>query len=231
MMTRREIAPRRGRATARSYGLVRALSCRVIAAELGEIDLADFDDRAGPAQYVELAQDVGDVNLDRGFADVELIGDLLVLQAAAEHVENAQLLRRQIVKPLQELPVLALELRVAGRIAIGAREAHRAAQDVHDGAGDLAFRGGFRDIAGDPEGQDAGDDLRLLVDRNHDDGVFGESLADSDQAQGARRARHRQVEQDEVDGRRRRQDSNRLVDRGGLQYLGIRCCVAYGAPE
>jgi hypothetical protein len=64
-----------------------------------------------------------------------------------------------------------------------------------------------------------------------DDGIFWVRFADSDQAQGTGRARDQQVEQNEVDGRRRRQDRSRFVDRGGLKDLGILCGPADGAPQ
>src|SRR5664279_6118421 len=74
--------------------------------QAGEIDLCDLDDGIGAAEDAQFAQDIRYMNLHRGLADLEFIGDLLVLQTLAQHIEHPQLLRREVMKALQQLVIV-----------------------------------------------------------------------------------------------------------------------------
>ena len=56
---------------------------------LVEVKRRDLDDCFGSAANMKLSQDLRDMNFDRGDGDTQLMRDLLVLQAAAYHVEDA----------------------------------------------------------------------------------------------------------------------------------------------
>ena len=76
-------------------GLI-ALKAGLLAEQLGIVELRDLDDRLGAAVDVELAQDFRDMRLHRRLADLQFVGDLLVQQALAQHLQDPQLLRRQL---------------------------------------------------------------------------------------------------------------------------------------
>jgi hypothetical protein len=56
------------------------------------------DDRLYAIAQVELLEDVGDVRLDGGLADVELLGDLSVGESVGDEPEDLQLARGELVE-------------------------------------------------------------------------------------------------------------------------------------
>ena len=71
---------------------------RAAANQIREVDFRNFDDGVGTAEDVQFPQDIRNMNLNRGLANLEFVRDLLVLQSLAQHIEHAQLLGRKIVK-------------------------------------------------------------------------------------------------------------------------------------
>ena len=74
--------------------------------ELTFLDLGRGDHRLGAAVDVELLQDRRDVRLDGRLRDRELVGDLLVHQAVAQHHQHPHLLRGQRAEPAQQRRLL-----------------------------------------------------------------------------------------------------------------------------
>ena len=174
--------------------------CRAgLGSQAREVDPGHFDDGLGATEHVELAQDVGDVDLHRGLRDLQLVGDLLVLQAALEHFEHAQLLRRQLVQALDQILRGAERALLADRRAVGGGHADRTAEHLADRLRESLLGRRFEDVAGHTKRQGAGDDVRILMPGHDDDRNSGKRLADADDARKTGRAGHRQVEQDEIE--------------------------------
>ena len=59
---------------------------------IGQVDLADFNDRLVAAEQAELPQDLGDVRFGRRLGELQFVGDLPVWVTLAQEIEHAKLL-------------------------------------------------------------------------------------------------------------------------------------------
>ena len=136
------------------------------------------------------------MRLDGRLRHAELIGDLLVEQPFRQHAEHTRLLRRQRLQPLDQVGNLriALDAEVDAFRRGDAAAKHR----LHRAANVLHARR-FRDEARRAELERAADGFRIVMRRHHDQRNGGVDAAQRDQAGKARRARHGEVEQHEVD--------------------------------
>ena len=159
------------------------------------------------------------MRLDGGFRHAELEGDLLVEQSLAQHHQHAHLLRRQRGEARDQLGAFA-----RGQVAeidVG-RQPHLAADDPADRLANALDRLRFRDEARGAAVEALANGAGIVAgghDHHRHLGVLGPQV---EQPRHAVHARHAEVEQDEVGLARQRQPVGQLVERAGLQDLGIR---------
>ena len=152
----------------------------------------------------ELAQDHRDVRLHGGFADAQLVGDLLVLVALDHQREHAPLLRRELGGALGE-GIGGWRFRRREDLAVQHR-AHR--------AGDLVQRGRLVDIGRGAELIGAPHHGRLARRRHDDDRHGGMIRAQHGKAGQPIHARHVEIEQQRI-GFRRAVQRRRGLGQGG----------------
>ncbi len=148
-------------------------------------------------RHTELAQDRRDVCFHRRFRHVEVVGDLLVEQARAQHAEHAELLRRQVGDAVRDLEFFDGSGRSAWRL-VARRRVDFSGQHRLDGLADLAGLRRLRDEPLRAEAQRRGDGLRVVVGGNDDDGQLGPAAAHVRERIEAVRTRHVEVEQQQV---------------------------------
>ena len=200
-----------------------------VGGELREIHLADLNGRLGAAVNVQLAQDFGDMRLDGRLGHAEFVGDLLVLQTRADHVEHAQLLRRQVLQAAQHVAALDFGgLRLVD-VAETLRQIDRAVEHFLDRLGEFVLRGRLGDEAGDANGQQVAYDARVLVARHHHDREVRMGRTHAHEAGQAGGAGQEEVEQAKVDIALAAKHAQGFVDRGGFEDFAFRTLLPHGA--
>src|SRR5271166_3879260 len=185
-------------------------------ADLCEIDFRDFDHGLGAGVDVQFPQDFGNVRLDGRFRKLELVGDLLVLQAFADHFEHEKLLRRQIAQTLEDLLHACLFGALRGQRQELLGHINRAVENFADSVGKFLAGRRFGYVAGNPERNRLANHTAFFVAGHHDDRQLGVSRSNLNQPRKAGGSGQGKVQQGKVEVFVRRDNVKRAFDRTRL---------------
>lgn len=180
-------------------------------------DLRGHDDCLGAAFDAQFLQDGRDVRLDGGFRHAEFIGDLLVEETLREHHQHPDLLRRQRDEPVAQLGHVGID--PGGKIDIGRGPdvaVHHLADRLAQGLDPVALR----DKAGRAEFHRPADRVAIVARGHHHHRNRGILRPQIDQAGKAADARHRKIEQHEIDVGFFLQQGRQFTERTG--FIDIR---------
>ena len=153
------------------------------------------------------------MRLHRRLGDAELVGDLLVEQPFRQHHQHAHLLRRQRRHARHQFAGLAVG--ADAQIDVR-RRPHAAAEHARDRVAHLLDAERLGDEARGAEIHAAADDGGIVVGRHHHHRHARILRAQVHQAGKAAHARHRQIEQDEIDVAAALEQFGDLVEGSGL---------------
>ncbi len=158
------------------------------------------------------------MRFDCGLRDLQLVGNLFVEQSFRQHHQHAHLLRRQGRQPRHQ----------GSRLGIGARpqvHVRRGPDATLEYAGNSLAHSidaeRLRDESRSPEVHAAADDRRIVMSGDDDDWHTRILRAQVHEAGKAPHARHRQVEQDEVDLATALEQFRQVVEGSGLGNIDI----------
>src|SRR5690606_150484 len=167
---------------------------------------------------MQLLQDSRDMRLDGGLGDSELIGDLLVEKAAAQHHQDPHLLRRErryLGRDPCQFAVSGL-----GKIKLW-RHPYATSQDFGNGLAYAFRRRRLGNESGSPEIERTADHMRILACRNDDHGNAWILRAQVHQARQPLYAGHAKIEQHQVALLRLLEEGDGLVESASLVDLEI----------
>ena len=146
--------------------------------------------------HTELAQNGGDVRLDGGLRDIELIGDLLVEQPLGQHVEHPELLGSQRGDGLGEAGLLLVG--IADDIGQLRRQPHLPVENLAYRLGNQLKRGGLGNESRGAVVYGATNHMGLIAARNHRHRDIRGLATQLDKPREAVGPRHMQIEQDQI---------------------------------
>src|SRR5690606_12771475 len=183
-----------------------------------QLELERLEHRTRADAHAKLAEDVGDVVLDRAFGHAQRVGDLLVGEARGHQAQDLGLAIGQRIRPVEADEIVAHVLQ-ARQQALGDRRLHQRAAAGHrtDGAHQLLQRHVLEQVALGP-GLEPGQHQLVVVEGGEDDrGRQRPGLRQRLQRLEARHRRHAHVHQHDV-GSDLRDHLHRLSAVNGLGH-------------